>query len=186
MTTYLLNAFSAQMIDADTTATFEEVAELPQNLTSAIGHADTANVLGVPCNRINVKLHPGDIAYIAQLQGGRLPEGSTTLPEGFTFKFLKVTINNTPKTKVYRTDYPSQDGSINYHYSTIISMSIEDFFQEAKVGKMFKLGEIKYKITCLHPNENMFYAKHIYRDGKEGWFDEEFTLMEYVPAEITF
>ena len=34
----------------------------------------------------------GDIAFVAQLQGGRLPEGSTTLPEGFSFKFLKVIV----------------------------------------------------------------------------------------------
>jgi putative Ca2+/H+ antiporter (TMEM165/GDT1 family) len=32
------------------------------------------------------------IATVAQLQGGRLPEGVTTLPEGFSFKYLKVTI----------------------------------------------------------------------------------------------
>lgn len=34
----------------------------------------------------------GDVAYVAQLQGGRLPEGSTTLPKGFSFKFIKATI----------------------------------------------------------------------------------------------
>jgi len=89
---YLLNAFSLQMVDLPCKADFEEVAELPTGLTSAIGHQDTANILGVEMNRISVKLHAGDIAYIAQLQGGRLPEGSTTLPKGFSFKFIKVTI----------------------------------------------------------------------------------------------
>ena len=64
----------------------------PAGLTSAIGHQDTANVLGVPMNRVNVHLSKGDVAYVAQLMGGRLPEGSTTLPDGFTFKFIKVTI----------------------------------------------------------------------------------------------
>jgi len=64
----------------------------PDHIVSAVGHADTAAVLGVPCNRINVSLNKGDVLYVAQLVGGRLPEGSTTLPEGFTFKFLKVTI----------------------------------------------------------------------------------------------
>jgi len=59
---------------------------------SAIGHTDTAAVLGLPCNRINVKLGAGDVLYVAQLQGGRLPEGSTTLPSGFSFKWLKVVI----------------------------------------------------------------------------------------------
>lgn len=69
-----------------------EVSELPEGLESAVGHADTAAVLGLPCNRVNVRLKKGDTVFVAQLQGGRLPEGSTTLPEGFTFRFLKVEI----------------------------------------------------------------------------------------------
>jgi len=89
---YLLNAFSLQMLEGDATVKFTEVAKLPEGLTSAIGHQDTANVLGVEMNRINVTLKKGDIAYVAQLQGGRLPEGSTTLPEGFSFKFVKVEV----------------------------------------------------------------------------------------------
>ena len=35
-------------------------------------------------------LKKGDTLYVAQLTGGRLPEGATELPEGFSFKFLKV------------------------------------------------------------------------------------------------
>lgn len=89
---FLLNAFSLQMLEGDATVKFTEVSELPKGLTSAIGHADTARVLGVEMNRINVTLKRGDTAYVAQLQGGRLPEGSTTLPEGFTFKFIKVEV----------------------------------------------------------------------------------------------
>ena len=34
----------------------------------------------------------GDTLYVAQLMGGRLPEGTTKLPEGFWFKFFKVTV----------------------------------------------------------------------------------------------
>jgi len=90
--TYLLNAFSLQMIDVPCNVRFEEVKKLPEGLTSAIGHQDTANVLGVPMNRVNVHLSKGEVAYVAQLQGGRLPEGSTTLPDGFIFKFIKVTV----------------------------------------------------------------------------------------------
>lgn len=80
------------MIDLPSKVSFEEVGSLPEGLTSAIGHQDTANVLGVPMNRVNVHLAKGDIAYVAQLQGGRLPEGSTKLPDGFSFKFIKVTV----------------------------------------------------------------------------------------------
>ena len=89
---YLLNAFSLQMVDFPCKVEFTEVTELPADLTSAIGHADTAAILGVEVNRVNVHLNKGDIAFIAQLQGGRLPEGSTTLPEGFEFKFIKLTV----------------------------------------------------------------------------------------------
>lgn len=107
-TTYLANAFSLQMVNnfpcdihveeidgikADYICLQANTPEdHPDHIVSAVGHADTANVLNVPCNRINVSLNKGDILFVAQLQGGRLPEGSTTLPEGFSFKFLQVTI----------------------------------------------------------------------------------------------
>lgn len=91
---YLTNAFSIQMLaNLDSTVKFTVINSLPKNLKSAIGHQDTANVLGVKCNRINVKLNKGDTVYIAQLMGGRLPEGSITLPEGFTFKYIKADIS---------------------------------------------------------------------------------------------
>ena len=80
------------MVDVPCEVKFNEVNTLPDELISAIGHQDTANVLGVPMNRINVHLSKGDVAYVAQLQGGRLPEGSTTLPNGFSFKFIKVEV----------------------------------------------------------------------------------------------
>jgi hypothetical protein len=70
-----------------------EFESLKPTLVSAIGHADTAAVLGFTPNRVNVALEKGQSIIVAQLQGGRLPEGSTTLPEGFSFKFLKVTVN---------------------------------------------------------------------------------------------
>lgn len=90
---FLTNAFSLQMLEKfPASVKVSEVSELPEGLESAVGHADTAAVLGVPCNRVNVKLGKGDTVFVAQLQGGRLPEGSTTLPEGFTFRFLKVEI----------------------------------------------------------------------------------------------
>jgi hypothetical protein len=93
MTQYLLNAFSLQMLkDFPATVSISEVKTLPDNLTSAVGHPDTAAILGVECNRLNVDLNPGDRAYVAQLQGGRLPEHATTLPEGVEFKYYEVMI----------------------------------------------------------------------------------------------
>ena len=43
-------------------------------------------------NCINVKMNHDDVVYIAQLQGGRLSESSTTLPEGFSFKYIRVDV----------------------------------------------------------------------------------------------
>lgn len=97
------NAFSLQMLQLNaatnlqvTPVSKEEIAI--SDFLSCVGHPDTAAVLSdtlgktVECNRISVALEKGDVLYVAQLVGGRLPEGSTTLPEGFAFKFVKVEI----------------------------------------------------------------------------------------------
>ena len=103
MKKYLVNAFSIQMLSGAATVQtvrFKEIdaKEVPADVVSAIGHADTAavlsEVLGFPVtmNRTNVVLDENTELYVAQLVGGRLPEGSTTLPEGFSFKFYRVTL----------------------------------------------------------------------------------------------
>ncbi len=94
------NAFSLQMLSSPATVRFDEVApeDIPTDVVSSIGHADTAVVLSdllgfeVPMNRAFVTLDEDTELYVAQLVGGRLPEGATTLPEGFSFKFYRVTI----------------------------------------------------------------------------------------------
>jgi len=99
MKKFLTNAFSIQMLSGPATVRFDEIApeEIPADVISAVGHADTAavltNILGfeVPMNRINVTLDENTELFVAQLVGGRLPEGATTLPEGFKFKFFRVT-----------------------------------------------------------------------------------------------
>ena len=97
MKKYLGNAMSLQMISSFPAkldiqeVSKEEEALNPENV-SVVGHPDTAAVLGVEFNRTNVLLSKGDILYVAQLQGGRLPQGATTLPDGFSFRFLKVTV----------------------------------------------------------------------------------------------
>ena len=50
-TKFLLNAFSLQMVDVPCNVKFTEVDSLPKGLSSAIGHADTAKVLGVECRK---------------------------------------------------------------------------------------------------------------------------------------
>ena len=97
---YLVNAFSIQMLQKGGLVRFDEIApeDIPADVISAIGHADTAavlsNMLGfpVPVNRAFVTLDEETEIYVAQLVGGRLPEGATTLPEGFSFKFYRVTL----------------------------------------------------------------------------------------------
>lgn len=61
-------------------------------IPSVIGHPDLASILGVPCNRVSVRLNPKDTLYVAQVIGGRLPAGTTVLPKGTEIKYLKVDI----------------------------------------------------------------------------------------------
>lgn len=104
---YLANAFSLQMIPRSATIsviphTAGEVAAAlkgAEDFTPAIGHADTAAVvsrllggLEIPAARINISLKRGDVLFVAQIMGGRLPEGATTLPEGFDIEFRRVEI----------------------------------------------------------------------------------------------
>ena len=92
---YICNAFSLQMIDwsnKDEVVIRIKKVEKPsfEGMVSAVGHADTARVLGVEPNRINVKMSENDIITVAQVMGGRLPEGATELPDGVTMDFFKV------------------------------------------------------------------------------------------------
>jgi hypothetical protein len=65
---------------------------------SAIGHTDTAavvsSVLGIsiPMNRTTVSLGEGNCFVVAQYVGPRLPEGTTSLPEGSRIDFFLVTV----------------------------------------------------------------------------------------------
>jgi len=103
---YLCNSFSLQMLNMEkmniveiTPLELEKVKKiLSKGFISVVGHKDTAvvlsNVLGfnIPFNRISINLTTEDMLIVAQLTNGRLPEGSTTLPEGAKFKFFKVNI----------------------------------------------------------------------------------------------
>lgn len=98
MKNVLVNAFSIQMLEDNSEVSFTKVnsADIPKDIMSAIGHQDTATVLSsilgvdIPMNRVSVHLDEETILYVAQLTGGRLPEGITTLPKGFNFVFWKV------------------------------------------------------------------------------------------------
>ena len=94
---FVNNAFSLQMLKGDCTIKISHIKkrefdQAKKDCISVIGHKETATVLGVPFNRASISLDIGDVVYVAQLIGGRLPEGTTTLPDGFKFKFLKVKV----------------------------------------------------------------------------------------------
>lgn len=103
---FLLNAFSLNMIpDAVGEIHYQVIPErlaasyVAQGVTSAVGHADTANVFSavlgaeVPCNRTTVTMNKGDRALVGQYSGPRLPEGAKTLPEGATIKWILVHVD---------------------------------------------------------------------------------------------
>jgi hypothetical protein len=101
----LLNAFSLNMI-ADFPVKINVVpisidearAALESNLESAVGHEDTAAVFGeqlglpVPANRVTISLEKGDVVIVGQYRGPRLEEGATTLPQGSTIQWLRVSL----------------------------------------------------------------------------------------------
>ena len=97
---YLGNAFSLQMVADNAIICKVAVApaDIPQEAVSIIGHKDTAAVVStilgreVPCNRESVMLSDEDVLYVAQVVGGRLPEGATTIPDGMEIKFYRITV----------------------------------------------------------------------------------------------
>lgn len=94
---FVNNAFSLQMLQEDCTINVTHINKktfdtAKNKAVSVVGHKETADLLQLPYNRTNITLKPGDTLYVAQLVGGRLPEGCTQLPEGCNFKYLKVEI----------------------------------------------------------------------------------------------
>lgn len=104
---FILNAFSLSMLTerAGTIAYVQMPVEAIKGViasfcknggevVSAVGHADTAavfsSILGRPTqvNRISVALGEEDTAIVGQYSGPRLPEGTTTLPEGATITWF--------------------------------------------------------------------------------------------------
>lgn len=102
----VFNAFSIQMISSlnEASVSFKKIGiEQTKNLLngeidSYIGHADTAAVIGnllgmkIPAQRRFGTLMPGEVSLVAQVVGGRLPEGCMTLPEGMSIQFFQVTV----------------------------------------------------------------------------------------------
>ena len=104
MTRYLLNGWSFSMPRMESgiltwhTLSLDEARLQGYDAISCIGHEDLANVLtemfGFPVeyNRENIKLNKGDVVIICYLKGGRLPEGTKTLPDNVDLGFKCVKI----------------------------------------------------------------------------------------------
>ena len=102
MTSYLINALPGACIPKQGgRLDFRpiEPAAVPESAVSAIGHVDTAKVIGgflgreVLMNRVSVpEFVPGDVHYLALYRGPRLPEGSTVLPAGSEIKFYRMEV----------------------------------------------------------------------------------------------
>lgn len=102
----LFNAFSIQIISSleEASVSFKKISVgqaknlLADGVDSFIGHADTATVVGgllgmeISCQRRFGTLTVGETAVVAQIVGGRLREGCTTLPDGFSIQFFQVTV----------------------------------------------------------------------------------------------
>lgn len=124
---YLANAFSLSMLAVGEAnirvnpISVEEAKALfnKHGMESFVGHADTALVLSsilgieVPMHRGNLSLYDGSEVIVAQLMGGRLPEGVTTLPEGFSFSFMRVKVNFKKPCGAY-TDRRDECNCCNY------------------------------------------------------------------------
>jgi len=94
MEIYISNAFSLNMFEnPEGTYKVSRVEEenVPKNTaTSAVGHEDLARLLGVEYARRSLALRKGDVLYVAQYRGPRLPEGATELPDGAQLDWFRV------------------------------------------------------------------------------------------------
>src|SRR5690554_4853249 len=107
MKQYLSNAFSLQMqgkFFAETSPI--SIGDVPKDVISIVGHADVAAVMStlldtdIPVNRVSVSLQPGDVLFVGQYCGPRLPEGATKLPEGAKISWYRVDLYQRQQSKL--------------------------------------------------------------------------------------
>lgn len=102
---YLGNGFSLSMLPkganpgiSEVTPDYIGVILRRYDVRSIVGHENTAAILSdifefyIPFNRETISLEEGDVFYVAQYSGPRLPEGATALPEGASFRYFEIRI----------------------------------------------------------------------------------------------
>jgi hypothetical protein len=95
---FISNAFSLQMIREPNCLMSKHELELDEfqalayGAHSVVGHKDIAKILDVKYNRESILLDRDDVLLVAQITGGRLPEGTTELPEDVELKFYCIRI----------------------------------------------------------------------------------------------
>ena len=85
------NPVSWQEMDAALFSMNKQHSEFVE-VTNGMGHESTARMLGEHSYRRSLSLKKGDILYIPQYRGPRLPEGETNLPKGAILVPIKVII----------------------------------------------------------------------------------------------
>lgn len=104
MNVYIGNVFSLQMLDQNETlavevyplSTWYVQSLLKGKFTSIVGHAPTATIMSnmfntdITYNKTQIQLSEGDFLVVAQISGGRIPDGAHELPEGLEMKFSGV------------------------------------------------------------------------------------------------
>lgn len=99
----LTEEFTLDMLDLTTKNTIKITPVSPSEVRivgfrSAVRSQASAKVLStilgvtvsVAPDKINLYDQEWNTLYVAKLSGGRLPEGATRLPEGFTYSFFRV------------------------------------------------------------------------------------------------
>ena len=113
---YLSNAFSLNMFRNMDDVQFLRIKSITpkdipsKEVISVVGHKDMATILSdmlgfeVAYNRASLSLNDGDIIYVAQYVGPRLPEGATILPENAEIKFFEIKLPHNPCKTCYGLD----------------------------------------------------------------------------------
>lgn len=99
------NAFSLQMLNnsgkhvvVTQPVNIDQAKQFASSATSCVGHKNTADVfseqLGVEIlpNRVSISMTDGDQLLVGQLSDVRLPEGATSLPDGFSISWIIVSL----------------------------------------------------------------------------------------------